>query len=87
MKKELTTALMCTLCIAVFARAPWKSGVPDGELVSYIQWDGIVALRMEDDAGVTLAWVQDGRSFSLRTDAENAEEMAQSVRKTAAGQP
>ena len=32
MKKELTTALMCTLCIAVFARAPWKSGVPDGEL-------------------------------------------------------
>ena len=56
--------------------------VPEGAIVSYTQWDGIVALRMEDDTGVTLAWVQDGHSFSLCTDAENAEAVAQSVRKT-----
>ena len=55
--------------------------VPEDCAVSYIQWDGVIALRMEDDTGVTLAWVQDGHSFSLRTEAENAEAMAQSVRR------
>lgn len=55
--------------------------VPESASVSYVSWDGAVALRMEDASGVTLAWVQDGRSFSLHTSAGNEMEIAQSVKK------
>ena len=49
--------------------------------ISYVQWDNIVALRMEDLSGVTLAWVQDGHSFSLCSSSGDEMEMARSVKK------
>ncbi len=55
--------------------------VPENAGISYVQWDGIVALRMEDSSGVTLAWVQDGRSFSLRSAAGDELALAQSVKR------
>ena len=78
-------------------RVTWRSGerewifteydrddlldVPENAEISYVQWDGIVALRMEDLSGVTLAWVQDGHSFSLCSSSGDAIEMARSVKK------
>ena len=55
--------------------------VPENAEISYVQWDDIVALRMEDSSGVTLAWVQDGRSFSLRSSAGDELALAQSVKR------
>ncbi len=55
--------------------------VPEDAEVSYVQWENTVALRMETEAGVTLAWVQDGHSLRLFTASGDAVEMAKSVKK------
>ena len=55
--------------------------VPQNAAVSYVQWNDIVALRTEDAEGVTLAWTQEGRSFSLRCTAGDGEDIAKSVKK------
>ena len=55
--------------------------LPENASASYVQWDGAVALRMEDESGVTLAWVQDGHSFSLHSTYGDGLEIAESVRK------
>ena len=55
--------------------------VPENAEISYVQWDGVVALRMEDSSGVTLTWVQDGHSFFLHSAAGDELVLAQSVKK------
>ena len=55
----------------------------DSARIAYVQWEDIVALRAEEDAAVTLSWVQDGRSFSLRSTAGDALVMARTVKKIA----
>ena len=55
--------------------------VPEEAEISYVQWDDIVALRLKDASGVTLSWVQEGHSLSLRSTSGDEMELAQSVRK------
>lgn len=78
-------------------RVTWRSGgqewifteydrddlldVPEEAEISYVQWDDIVALRLKDASGVTLSWVQEGHSLSLRSTSGDEMELAQSVRK------
>ena len=52
--------------------------IPGAE-ASYIQWDSVVALRMADDDGVTLAWEQAGHSFTLWMTEGDPVAVAQSV--------
>lgn len=58
--------------------------VPEDAEVSYVQWEGTVALRIETEAGVTLAWVQDGHSMRLHSSLENIEKIAKTVEKISA---
>ena len=58
--------------------------VPEDAEVSYVQWEGTVALRIETEAGVTLAWVQDGHSMRLHSSFENIEKIAKTVEKISA---
>ena len=58
--------------------------IPDAAAVSYVQWDGVVALRMADETGVTLAWTLDGRSFTLRGPQGKEADIAKSVKKISA---
>ena len=55
--------------------------VPNGMEASYVQWGDTVALRFADERGVTLAWVQDGRSFSLQGTPGQETSIAESVKK------
>ena len=56
--------------------------IPDGADVSYVQWEGVVALRAETDGEVILIWDQDGHSFSLAAASGGAAEaVAATVKK------
>jgi len=70
--------------VIVFTESSSLSSLPvtDGSGVTYVQWDGVVALRAEKDGMVELTWDQDGHSFSLRsTDGGEAERVARTVKK------
>lgn len=58
--------------------------VPEDAEVSYVQWENTVALRTETEAGVTLAWVQDGHSMRLQSSSESIEQIANTVEKISA---
>ena len=55
--------------------------VDEGLTVTYVQWDGVVALMADADGVQTLAWDLDGRSFRLTATDGSAAEIAKSVRK------
>ena len=59
-------------------------GVPEDAEISYVQWENTVALRMETEGGVTLAWVQDGHSMRLYSSSESIEQIAKTVEKISA---
>ncbi len=54
---------------------------PADAVLSYVQWEDTVALRMETARGVTLAWVRDGRSLCLHAGEGDALDMAETVKK------
>lgn len=54
--------------------------VPDGASLSYVQLSQGIALRMETQSGVLLAWETDGRTLTLHADAL-ADDFASSVQK------
>ena len=54
--------------------------ISENAAVSYVQWNGIVALRTENASGILLSWVQDSRSFTLAYPDECLE-IAESVQK------
>ena len=58
--------------------------VPEDAEVSYVQWENTVALRMETEGGVTLAWVQDGHSMRLYSSSESIQQIAETVEKISA---
>ena len=67
----------------VFTESEALSSLPiaDGADVTYVQWDGVVALRAQAGGQVQLTWDEDGHSFSLLTTGGQAEEIARSVKK------
>ncbi len=68
----------------VFTESNSLSSLPvaDGSGITYVQWDGVVALRAEKNGSVELTWDQDGHSFSLlATTGEAAERVARTVKK------
>lgn len=55
--------------------------VPEGSKLSYVDLGGVIALRMEEEGKVTLAWEKDGQSLSVTAPAHQAEEIARTVEK------
>ena len=67
----------------VFTESEALSSLPiaDGADVTYVQWDGVVALRAQAGSQVQLTWDENGHSFSLLATGGQAEEIARSVKK------